>query len=248
MKKLFFICALASSLAVTGQQADRDFNQLQLGILFSPDISNRVLTDEDQDGLFKFTENSSDPKLGFTTGFALAYNVSARWGFEIGIQFSNKGYEMSTSDLIFGDYIGGNRFYETQDPPIATYIRRLNYHYLDIPLRAIWITGQGNWRFVSSIGITSNFLLKVNEVNILELENGNRPRSTFRLPDEYNHFGLSPTLSVGVNYQLGDRFNLRAEPTLRYGLIETGSESGFSNYHEHLWSLGLNFICYYTLK
>ncbi len=248
MKWLFFISVYTISLSVCGQKVNSDFKKLRIGFSFSPDMGNRIFTDDNQDGLFKFTEYRDDYKFGYTTGFSLCYNTNRNWGFEIGIQYANKGYQSSTSDLLYGDYIGGNRIYDTQDPVIETYIGRYNFHYLDVPLRALWIVGEGNLRFVSSIGITSNFLMGVTETSILELENGNRPRHTFVRSDEYKSFGLSPTLSLGLDYHLGEMFQLRVEPTFRYGLIESGDPRYFSNFHEHLISAGLNFTCYYTLK
>lgn len=247
MKQLIFIYALAISLSAYGQEAAPGFNKFQLGLMFSPDISNRVLRDQNQEGLFKFAENDTDWKPGFTTGLVLCYNSSASWGFEIGVQYANMGYQMSTSDLVYGDFIGGNRIYETQDPVIDTYNRRLNYHYLGIPLRVIWSAGQGDLRFVSSIGITSNFLLKVAEVNTLELENGSTMRDTYEILNKFNGFGLSPALSLGANYRVGEVINLRLEPTLRYGLIETGAPGYSTDYSEHLLSVGLSFTCYYAL-
>jgi hypothetical protein len=248
MKQLIFICAFAIALSTSAQEAVPRFNKFQLGAVFSPDISNRVLKDQNQEGLFKFVENEADWKPGFTTGLVLCYNSSASWGFEIGVQYANMGFQMSRSDLVYGDYIGGNRIYETQDPAIDTYNRRLNYHYLGIPLRVIWSAGQGDLRFVSSIGITSNFLLKVTEVNTLELENGSTMRDTYEILNEFNGFGLSPTLSLGANYRVGEVITLRLEPTFRYGLIETGAFSDFTEDSEHLLSVGLSFTCYYALR
>jgi len=243
MRRLFLVLAWAISFSVLGHDATSDFRGLQPGLSISPDICTRTLRDVNLDGLLKFTDDGADLKIGYTTGISVLYIFSYHWGIEIGVQYSNKGYQNTSSNISYGDCIGGDIFYETQDPVIDMVTIRNNYHYFDIPLRILYQAGQNNLRFISSIGVAPNFLLNVTDVRIATYNDGNANRRVYDLPNGYNTFGLSPSLSVGMGYQMG-RFNLSGEPTFRYGLLKT-RENAF--YSENLLSAGIDFTCYISL-
>lgn len=48
----------------------------------------------------------------------------------------------------------------------------------------------------------------------------------------------------GIDWQMCNKFNLRVEPTFRYGLLKIIDEPITA----YLWSCGLSFTCYFPLK
>jgi hypothetical protein len=119
-----------------------------------------------------------------------------------------------------------------------------NFIYADIPLKIFFRHGEKRIQFISGIGITTNFLIKVTQTNIFKYKNGEVERKTEKQPYDFRSINISPTVSFGIAYQLTSKLNLRAEPAFRYGIIKI-TDTPITAY---LWSAGLNFSCYYALK
>jgi hypothetical protein len=254
-----FALLLVSNFAF-GQEIEKsktpdNFNRLLVGINLSADYNTVSLSDLFEDGTFSNDFDKFEvplPKPGFTAGVNLSYNFSKRLGLEFGFQYSNKGYisRVLASTIPLG-LSPGSQVYgiiSTPEGPIGgvevvKYIH--NFNYLDIPLRAIVSFGKRRIRFVASAGIAANLLLSTQKDQVLELKNGEVKRfQDVYFSKDYHSFTISSTLSMGVDFQLSKKINLRIEPTYRYGLLPI---------HEYrqprvLWNYGLNLSCYYAIK
>ncbi|MBL0098010.1 MAG: outer membrane beta-barrel protein [Bacteroidetes bacterium] len=78
-------------------QETSEFKRLAIGVNISPDYCYRTLKNNNgnstSDMIIDLREESEGPKLGYTAGLNAGYNFSKKWGVEMGIQYSNKGYE-----------------------------------------------------------------------------------------------------------------------------------------------------------
>jgi len=165
-------------------------------------------------------------------------------GIELGIQFSNKGYQANVENLTFGDLIDPRRgfVYTTLLPTKVRFI--YNYYYFDIPLKINYIFGKKKIRFITSAGLATNIFIKETLSSIIDYSDGTSEKYSQQSSDENNTVNLSPFVSAGIDYKLNERNNLRIEPTFRYGVLK------INNYpiSDYLWNAGLNISYYFGLK
>lgn len=256
MKELLTILASIISLTSIAQdtlktKGSTAFKRMMFGVNSSPDYCFRTLNNNGGNAMastvFDLRNKSEEYKIGYTAGLNACYNFSKRFGIELGVQYSNKGYTYHMSDLSFGDLIGSGTgiVYSTttgQVPVEAKY--RYNFIYLDVPARAIFHLGAKKIRFVASVGVTTNILLKATLTSVSEYEDGNTKRETYDQEYDFKSLNISPTISAGLDYSINNKLNLRAEPTFRYGLLAI-IDAPITAY---LWNAGMNITCYYALK
>lgn len=239
------------SLSTFGQENVRKTHKRLIGVIVSPDICHRTLKNDGSSSMAAMIMNTRNdresPKFGYSSGFSFCYNHSNRWSTEIGLQYSNKGFKSVMSDLIYGDPIDPRFGFTYQQgsfssPTEITFVD--NFHYLDIPIRKILCLGNGKFRFITSVGFTTNILIQATTTTIRKFESEDTKHSTRVQGEDYNTINFSPTASIGIDWQLCNKFNLRVEPTFRNGLLKI-IDAPITAY---LWSGGLNFTCYYALK
>lgn len=237
MKQLFILIATLASLSASGQNTNPT-QRILIGFNFSPDYCYRTLKNTDGsnsgDLIIKTRNGIEIAKFGYTTGLNVGYNFSPLVGFETGIQFSNKGYKTINQDLFF--------FPPNPDLPTKLEITYA-YQYIGIPIKAKLFLGKSKFRFLSSVGVMTNFLLNVKQTFNAEYADGRKEKSQYS-KSGYNEVDLSPMISVGIDYKLNHKIHLVAEPTFRYGAVETKD----TPVTEHLWNAGLNVGFYYALK
>lgn len=246
---LAVVMAMIHSVPLLSQNNTTQTPKLLIGVSVSPDICFRTLTNNNNnannDWIINSRNDRESPKFSYSTGFSVCYNKTSHWGIETGLQYSNKGYSTVFADLKFGDVIDPQYgFISSLKGPITEIIIIDNLHYLDIPMRAIYILGNRNLRFVSSLGITTNFLLKATHTTLINYTDGDIDRNKQKQTEEYKRVNFSPTVSIGMDWQIKNKLKLRIEPTFRYGIrkiIDTPITA-------YLWSGGLNLSCYYVLK
>ena len=256
MKRLTTIAAMIISFTAFGQDSlkskvSSEFKRILFGVNISPDYCYRTLKNNDGSStssmIIDFRNKNEEFKFGYTAGLNVCYNISKRLGIELDMQYTNKGYTFKNSDLVFGDVIDPRYgfVYVTSGTVAPTNIKFIyNNIYLDIPIRAVFSFGEKRIHLVTSIGVTTNVLLKTTQTSVLEYKNGDTKRETHDELYDFKSLGISPTISVGADYKVNNRINLRAEPTFRYGLLKI-SDTPITAY---LWSAGLNISCYYAIK
>jgi hypothetical protein len=255
MKRLIIIATMMISLVAFGQDAEKtqpsnDFKRLIVGINVSPDYCFRTLSSNGGSIAATITglrNDQEEPKFGYTAGLNVCYNITKHFGFEMGVQYSNKGFETKETELTYGDPID-NRYgfvFQSSGSPGPTKIKFIyNHTYLDIPIRAIYSFGEKRVHFLASVGIATNIFLNATTTSVGEYANGETKRQTRDQMYKYEAIDLSPIISIGADYRISNKINLRAEPTFRYGLLTIVDAPITAN----LWSAGLNITCYYALK
>ena len=212
-----------------------NFYRFQIGMVVSPDYCYRTLRNNDGSKFSDMIINSNNerevPKFGYTAGLNVCYNLNSNIGIESGIQYSNKGYQ---TKIEYGKFGGPGQFEQIESKV------KYNIHFIDIPLKLNYATGTRNVRFFSSLGITTNIF--ATETYVLYVYNpGNTDRNSDPTGVDYNNVNISPTVSVGIDYKIKDRINLRIEPAFRYTILKI-IDSPVTGY---LYSGGIN-IGYYV--
>jgi len=253
MKHIFLSIVTLLSFTLFGQDKStpttaKEFDKLLIGINFSPDMSYRFLRNSSNSELnpeqtINARNDRESPGFGYTTGLNLNYNFSRKFGLELGVQYSKKGYVTEKTVLTYGDQSLRRDFPSNYQLPTTSKYNQ-DFYYINIPLRAILSLGKKKLLFVTSIGITTSILIKTISESTFEYEDGTSNTSTYSDSHGLNRLNLIPSVSAGIAYQLNKKLKLNVEPTFRYSIIK----EQYSPITENLWSAGLNISCYYTLK
>ncbi len=231
-----FLLTLTMIVSYGQDNSALEFKRVQIGFNISPDICYRTLKSTDGsaygESLIKDRNRRETVKIGYTAGLNACFNLTKSFGLETGIQYSNKGYQTK---------IDPNK--EWIDPyPVYKKAQFIyNYHYIDIPVKAIYTIGNKKIRFMTSVGFTTNVFIKETQKSIFVYsDRTDRSKST---DYEYNKVNISPTISAGIDYKINDNMNLRLEPTFRYGVLKI-KDAPVTGY---LYSGGLNISYYFGL-
>lgn len=245
---LLYICFLVIN-AFSQEVPSLGFNKVQLGVNFSSDVCSRTLYQNggsSSNGLINFRNEMEIPKFGYTTGLNFVYNLNKTIGFETGLQFSDKGYQTKTIDL---PYAGGSTAgvtspgsIGTKAPTKAKYI--YSDYYLEVPIKANFSFGKRKVQFIASAGIAVNFFIAETETTFYTYIDGSTKRIDNSSYFSYKIINFSPMVSLGIDWKITPKINLKAEPTVRCGIFKI-SDTPITVY---LWSCGLNVGSYYSFK
>lgn len=246
MKHLLLLPLMLVALASHGQErteagAVLEFRRVQIGINLSPDICYRTLSSDENgtpyDYVLQHRNEMEIPQFGYTAGLNICYNITRSFGVETGIQYANRGYRTEPQGVQAIDPV------IPLDPFIPQRIRYIyDWYYMDIPLRVNLALGKRKLRLLTSVGVTTNVLVAATQTNVAEFAD-RTTRETKPSVYDYNTINISPTISVGMDYRVCGRMNLRVEPTFRYGVLQI-IDAPITG---HLYSGGLNVGVYYGL-
>jgi len=242
------LLAITANCQNSGIKVKKD-KRLSLGVNFSPDYCYRTLRnasgDPDIDNFINHLNSAERPKYSFTSGIALSYNLKSIFVLEAGIQYSNKGFGLFKENIRFPSDIDPMNINNNNNNGPQTDLKLLyNFHYLDIPLRALAIIGNGKFRIVAGAGLSTGILLKANITQIMKTEGEKREKKKADQGYSFNRINISPLISVGIDYTVTDKLNLRCEPIVRYGAIQI-IDAPVTSY---LWNVGMSFSCYYKFR
>lgn len=242
MKQLLLLTASLLPYFIYGQDtSSTKGKRFSIGVNFSSDYCYRTLTKKEKDlSIEQWTsiKNIEDsiyiPKLGYTAGVNLDCQINERLSFQTGIQYSNKGYK--TIPIL--------TMYNWVLPP-AIAINLTSYYYFDIPLQFTFLSHtKRKIQVIKSVGVVLNYFRKITTKTIPEANHSTYEMLTYASTFDYDKINISPTISLGLKYNLNDRIYLRAEPTFRFSLFSTH----YNDYASiHLWSAGLIFSIYSDL-
>ena len=234
MKKLLLPFLLLLSINIFGQE----FNKIQIAATFSPDYDYRTLKStgkQDETGhtsneMVDFLNDKDIGKFGFTTGVSAIYNFSKLFGIEIGVQYSDKGYQAKWREI------------ELMEPNLVLYKYKniSKYEYIDVPLKTNFTFGKNKLRYIATVGIAANFLIEAKAISDNETK-----KHTQITTSHYNKFNISPIIGAGIEYRISNKISLKAIPNFKYGLIKMYDTPYQS---ERLWNAGIDIGIYYGIK
>ncbi len=229
---------------------NNDFKKIQIGINVSPDYCFRTLKNNNgsssADAVIEMRNKYEAAKPGFTAGLNFVFNLKQKFGIEMGIQFSNKGYKETIDNLTFGSAIDPRRgfVYSTTGKPLTEIIFTYNDYYIDVPVKANFVFGKKKLRAIASLGIVANFFIEETIITTKKYADGTKDNNSQKSTDDYNKFNLSPMVSFGVDWKLSSKSSLRIEPVFRYGVLKI-IDTPVTAY---LWNTGLNIAYYFGVK
>lgn len=222
-----------------------------IGVVVPPGIAYRTLSVTSTSAIAPTTMHGSDqredPRPNVCAQIALRYRLSPLFSLESGIGYALMGWQqrIDVSALTFGDMIDPRRGYLYSTSDLMPSAMRLldSYHYVEIPVQASLHLGHSRLRSVTSIGISTSYLVRYSHTVITEYGDGSHHRNSTDLTSSFKQFGLFPTISSGVSYQVSDRMELQMQPTFRYGVLNVIDAPITAN----LWSAGLAFSAWMKL-
>lgn len=238
MKKVF-IFFLCTSFGASGQsdQPTVKLKRFAVGINFSPDVAYRTATnynnlpDDQWQKQKESNKKSLGPRLGFSTGGHVSYNITKRLSIESGAQFSLKGYRRKPA---FGVMMLGSDIFQGQMKD------HYNFNFLDVPIAVNYVLFDKRLQMVITSGFTWNHMRhnSVKHFNKEMVNNEFVPIIIMHTPYRENTFSYN--VGVGIQYNANERVLLKAVPTFRYALIPIETNLAGSAYY---WNAGLNISC-----
>ena len=167
----FFATTYTNAQQATTELLSPEFKKFQIGISFSTDYSFRTLKGDNEQWI-KQQKVKEFPKIFYTTGINIVHNFTRNIGLETGLQYSHKGYEnrVPFSNIWCGVGLPNSK--------IPNYKEVYNYHYIDVPLAVNFSIGNGKVRLVSSLGLTTNVLLKYTIRSVYPSETKHKSKTT----------------------------------------------------------------------
>lgn len=169
-------------------------------------------------------DSREEPRVAIAGSFRIARQFSKRFGFEAGVGYHQLGWQYGSdlSELTFGDLIDPRRGFiyatDTEVPVEASFIDI--FHYIEVPLAFTVTLGRGKLRSVSAVGIAPSFLVTANAVADYIYANGRTERSRYEPVGAFKTLNAVPFFSTGLAIKAGSRWELRLQPTVRYGLVD----------------------------
>lgn len=249
---LLFLTVQALAQSPQSPDVNIDLKRIEIGVNVSPNCTDLILRNNGgsttSDRVIDRRNKRETPKLGMTAGVSFGYRFTKAISIETGVLYSNKGYQTKKDELSFGQMIdpryGFTTYSTTNGGATLTHIRFVySYHYIGIPIKANFSVGGNKWKFVSSIGVVTEFLTKSTNTAVFYRSDGSKERNTEVLNDDYKLINLSPTVSAGVEYVLNPNMSLRAEPIFRFGVLQI-IDTPVTGY---LYSAGLQVGYYFKL-
>jgi hypothetical protein len=241
MRYFIFILILLCSAFSFGQKkqnktANSGFPITQIGLNTSVNMMYRSLKNNNGSSLSNQLIHTRDeneiPKVGYTVGINVLFNLKSNMSVESGIQYANKGYQTKMLETVS---------FQPNDPLAPEKAKFIyHFHYLDIPLKFNYVFGNRKIRYISSIGVTGNIFLKETQTSIRDYADRTEKTPTSS-GFEYERLNISPTISIGIDYKINNKMNFRIEPTFRYGVMKI-IDAPITAY---LFSGGVNFGFYY---
>jgi hypothetical protein len=227
---LFLFLPFTSALHAQSPEPTRRFS---IGVMASPDLAYRTLVNRDgsrnSDIVIDIRNKSEIPRPSFTAGLSVLYRLSARWGFESGLQYSNKGEQNKETEFIYGTLATSGKYWH-------------EYHYFEVPLLANFAPGSRRLRFIATAGLVPQFYLGANSHSCLKYADGSKQHRNIEQNIDATPLTVAAAIGAGIDWQVSRHFSLRVQPTFRHGLVPEIVERRFK---EYLWSAGLKTAVFF---
>ncbi len=245
--KRFEILAVFSLLSFTAfaqntPTVSTKIRRFSLSVHFSPDYCFRTLQNNDGSPTSNEIVSSRNgievPKIGYTAGLGLQCLIKEKFAIELGIHYSNKGYQTTYYEI---NYITPSG---QPDPALPKRFKQVyNFSCIDFPLTANFRFGKKRSSIIASAGVVTNIILYERVQNIKDFGDGNVKKEKSASNFIYNPINFSPMVSIGYQLRLGCRSDLKLSPTFRYGVLQIIS----APVSARLWNAGLDIGWYITL-
>jgi len=236
MKILFSILCITLSYTSFSQESHSvNTSRFRIGIIAQPNIAYRRLlkieNDDFLDLIITDRNKREIPKLGYNFGLNTEFKIANHFKLETGVNYSNKGYR--TKKIVAF----------TSEPGLSHFQIGYVHHYIEVPLVLNYIVGKNKLKLISSFGVSMNVLVSSKIKSILYYENSSNKTTYSNMENEfetYKKFNLTPSVSIGVEYQINAKTSIKVQPTFNYSILNI-IDAPIS---AHLWSTGIQFGYY----
>ncbi|MFT6998956.1 MAG: hypothetical protein ACJAQ4_002719 [Cryomorphaceae bacterium] len=232
-----------SSFFLTGY-GQNETPSIYFGLQLSPNFSYRVLSNNSGqasvDDEIGFLNNNQEAAFGFRIAAVGGFKISKNWTLEAGITYVEN---CNVLNLNIGDQVDPRRGF-IFDESIESANLKTCLSYVGIPIRIIWNFGTENTRILASFGLAPQILLDQRTLARTHYTNEDKETQEIENLEEAAGFNLSPSLGIGAEFKLSEKFFLRAEGIARFGVVNVNEDSPINSY---IYSSELNAGIYYNL-
>ena len=224
MKYYFLLLILSLPIAATAQDTTKVRRFTGLALTFSPQYSYRSLQYDAGSRWLKSLRDNEVPGTGFKVRAQVRYRISDRIDLLGGLEYANHSIRTDYEDLTWvGD--------ATDLPGKSRTIYR--YKFLAVPVYVNYtLKTRDNLRVYAVGGITTCvFLSRKTKVDL-----GSDHHASVK-DVGFAKFTWSATLGAGLEYALGSRLSLRAEPFFEHYFKSISTDD---HTKEYLFSFGLS--------
>lgn len=224
MKYYFLLLILMLPMAATAQDTARVRRFTGLVLAFVPQYSYRSLHyDADSQWLESMRDNEV-PNTGFQARAQVRYRINDRIALLGGVEYANLGIKTRFEDLHW--------LSEADDLPQKSRII-YRYKFLALPLHVNYtLATRDNLRVYVVGGVTTSvFLSRKTKVDLGDDRHASAKSVGFA------KFTGSATLGAGLEYTVGQRFSIRAEPFIEHSFSSIVTDD---HIREYLFSFGLS--------
>lgn len=220
MKLILFcisICFLTSSFAQESNAViiPIEHSKFSIGWTYTPEVSYRIIsegtnTDNFTTQFIEYKNEHERAKFGQSANIFVGYKLSSLFTLEGGVGFTNFGMATQLKHVLY--------FPTENDPGVDYYSYRLYNHYaFSIPINLRMNFGKKRLKGFCSIGLAPSYLGESRSTEHREYANGDKTVKTNVINDagDYTKFILGAQLSVGIDYQITNKLDLRIAPIFR---------------------------------
>ncbi|WP_116125134.1 outer membrane beta-barrel protein [Lewinella sp. IMCC34183] len=189
----------------------------------------------DEYNFFLYREDQDIPDLNWNLSLAYNQRLGKSYVVRAGIQLASLGYRQKTrTDVYWNSEFATGVLIPNPGLP-HEYTPRVNHHFLEIPIGLRREFGTGRWQpFVAAdllpgLYLITRYRTTGDEEIVIRREDN--------CPERFNAYSLSGQLSVGINYRLGEEWQLFGQPTFRYQIVPMQHET----LKERLYAGGMRF-------
>ena len=233
------LCIRVKAQEVSLSLPETKKSTFSFGISGSVDYGYRILTNTDgnesSDVVMSLRNDREISKPGYTVGLGIRLDPEKRVGFELGAQYSLKGFKIKKQEL----------FWPNPGPADPTHFQNIYlHHYLEIPLRLLISLNQKKKNITGGIGFIPQWSLGDSQIFIKEFSSGEKERMKGPIEAyEYRKFNLAPNLSISFTQRLSSSLFFNIEPEFKIQLFNTTN----TPVTERLWSAGVRLGLYKNL-
>ncbi len=232
-KILFFILAAFLSNTVQAQDDNATTRKWSYEIMYSPNISSRILSNAEGEEWYKKDRNNAEaPRLGYSIKTGVVYQIVEKWSIGTGINYSSIGFNIKTTELTW----------VTPNPDFPTELKSSSkYIYFGIPVLAHYqLTSHKKWNTEISFGATINLFENKNVVTSTKT-NGEWTRYS-NFGARYNATNVFATVGVGTYYRLNKRWMFKTSLLLNQSVTASNSMARTKEYLNYLdVNIGFNY-------
>ncbi len=232
------IILLLIPFGLFSQQDSANKNSLLLGINFTSNYSYRFLTvTEHLKYIKQIRDDIERARFRPAIGFNALKSITRRIDLELGLLYSDKGYDDFSSNVINANTLDTGSLNSSY-----------HYGYLEIPLKVIYKVSTGKRKIYLSLGISPSIDLNYKYYYTYIESNGHQIMGSYsRTIEESHHNKVNLVLfsGIGTNFNLGKKWIFKIEPSFSCSLSSIYVNN--DELSEYLYSIGINTGIYLKL-